>query len=79
MYIPIEDGKKICMPRYFKEKLYHENQRQAIAFWQKRKAENDIEKKLASGNIITAEARKRQVDAAYTRMYSDAEKDRNIV
>lgn len=31
MYIPIEDGKKIAMPRYYKDKIYNEQQKQLIA------------------------------------------------
>lgn len=30
MYIPIEDNKKICMPRYYKDKIYTKQQRQHI-------------------------------------------------
>lgn len=30
MYCTIEDGKKISMPRYYKQKIYHEEQRKAI-------------------------------------------------
>lgn len=38
MCLDIEDGKKIAMPRYYKNKIYHENQRQAIAFHALKKA-----------------------------------------
>lgn len=31
MYIPIEDGKKIAMPRYYKQKIYTDHERQHIA------------------------------------------------
>lgn len=31
MYIPIEDGKKISMPRYYKDKLYNTEERQVIS------------------------------------------------
>ncbi|AXH73240.1 MAG: replication initiator protein [Microviridae sp.] len=30
MYIPIEEGKKIAMPRYYKEKIYEKSQRKKI-------------------------------------------------
>ena len=29
-YIPLKDGKKIAMPRYYKEKLYTKHQKQII-------------------------------------------------
>lgn len=44
MYIPIEDGKKIAMPRYYKDKIYDELQRKRIAFFNKQKAEQEREK-----------------------------------
>lgn len=30
MYVPIEDGKKIAMPRYFKDKMYNNEERTLI-------------------------------------------------
>lgn len=32
MYIPIENGKKIAMPRYYKNKIYEAHEREQIAF-----------------------------------------------
>lgn len=34
MHLVIEDGKKIAMPRYYKNKIYTEEQRKIIAFFQ---------------------------------------------
>jgi hypothetical protein len=31
MYIPIEDGKKIAMPRYYKDKMYNEEEKDKIS------------------------------------------------
>jgi len=31
MYIPIQDGKKIAMPRYYKDKMYNESEKTRIA------------------------------------------------
>lgn len=31
MYLPIEDGKKIAMPRYYKDKIYNETERKRLA------------------------------------------------
>jgi hypothetical protein len=33
MYIPIEDGKKIAMPRYYKDKMYNEEEKDKIAIY----------------------------------------------
>lgn len=35
MHLTIENGKKVSMPRYYKDKLYNEHQRKAIAYYQK--------------------------------------------
>jgi hypothetical protein len=31
MYVPIEDGKKIAMPRYYKDKMYNEEEKDKIS------------------------------------------------
>jgi hypothetical protein len=33
MYVPIEDGKKIAMPRYYKDKMYNEEEKDKIALY----------------------------------------------
>lgn len=43
MCLTIEDGKKIAMPRYYKDKLYTETQREQIASWSKQQAEERLE------------------------------------
>jgi len=35
MYCNIKDGKKISMPRYYKDKLYEPEQRKAVGFFQR--------------------------------------------
>lgn len=51
MYIPIEDGKKIAMPRYYKDKLYEIEERQAISEKQKiRVQEIEDEERLKYGD-----------------------------
>lgn len=42
MYLTIEDGKKIAMPRYYKDKIYSEADRKQIGFF----AKLDMEKRL---------------------------------
>lgn len=46
MYCNLEGGKKIAMPRYYKDKIYSEMERKRIAHFQKVKAIADEEKRL---------------------------------
>lgn len=39
MYVPIEDGKKIAMPRYYKDKIYTDAERKKIGQVQKQRAD----------------------------------------
>lgn len=41
MYVPLKDGKKIAMPRYYKNKIYTQWQRQQISNHIKKEAENE--------------------------------------
>jgi hypothetical protein len=41
MYVPIMDGKKIAMPRYYKEKMYNEKEKKQIADYMKFVIENE--------------------------------------
>lgn len=41
VYLTIEDGKKVSMPRYYKDKLYTDQERKRIAFLGKIRAEAD--------------------------------------
>jgi hypothetical protein len=44
MYIPIKDGKKIAMPRYYKDKMYNEEEKDKIALYMVKKSEElDLE------------------------------------
>ena len=54
MVLTIEEGKKIAMPRYYKLKLYTEQERKTIAHFQKIKADetkNIIEREIAAGRF----------------------------
>lgn len=42
MYLVIEDGKKVAMPRYYKEKIYGDDQREEIAEHAQEKAYADF-------------------------------------
>lgn len=46
VYIPLKDGKKAPMPRYFKEKLYTPEEKEEIAYYFQQKAVLELEKQL---------------------------------
>lgn len=45
MHCTLQDGKKIAMPRYYKDKIYHPTQRKAIGYYQQNKMEDELVKK----------------------------------
>jgi hypothetical protein len=46
VYIPLKCGKKAPMPRYFKEKLYNQEDKEQIAYYFQKKAVLELEQKL---------------------------------
>ncbi|AZL82803.1 replication initiator protein [Apis mellifera associated microvirus 59] len=83
MYMPIEDGKKIAMPRYYKDKIYTEDQRKIIAEWHK--VEGDIRSKDNIQRLIKEYGddyyrMKLEGDLKlFRKMFADSEKGRNVV
>lgn len=47
MYLTIEDGKKVAMPRYYKQKIYSDEQRKAIAYQAKTNNEKEHDRGYA--------------------------------
>lgn len=47
MYVPIEDGKKISMPRYYKERIYTEQERKRIGFLSRVQMISNLEKEMS--------------------------------
>jgi len=79
MYCTTDDGKKISMPRYYKQKIYHETQRKAIAFTtQQRQAAIDKEK-IRHGKVPTEKQRVESHKQAFKNMYANSEKGRNKI
>lgn len=52
MYCPLEDGKKIAMPRYYKNKLYDDEQKEAIAYAMFKKAQLEVHPKWSDEQIL---------------------------
>lgn len=46
MYLPLKDGKKAAMPRYYKDKLYQEGEKFIISVHMQKKAEEAVDKLL---------------------------------
>lgn len=62
--LTIAGGKKIAMPRYYKDKLYTESQRQQIASWGKQTAEKrDQDNRKKYGNTYERDKAERDMDA----------------
>lgn len=84
MYITIEDGKKISMPRYFKDKIYTDRERKIIGW-------NAIEKNMENMAKKDEEYIRKYGENEYLRMtieshihsfekmYQNANKNRNKI
>lgn len=68
MYCNLTDGKKISMPRYYKDKIYTEEQRKRIAFFQKLRYENEQREAEKSGGENYWHFRAEAVKAAFISM-----------
>lgn len=47
MYLNLTDGKKIGMPRYYKEKIYSDEKRKAIGYFARQKVLKEKAKQMA--------------------------------
>jgi len=78
MYCNLKDGRKISMPRYYKDKIYTEEQRKRIAFFQQREAaQRQYEAMLKEGDDYWRNKAERD-KAAFARMKLKSIKDDRI-
>lgn len=83
MYLNIEGGKKISMPRYYKDKLYSEDERKRIGFFAAQLAEEKLEKywnelfELYGDDAIRVKVE--QDKFSFIKMHKDAEKNRSKI
>lgn len=80
MYCPLEDGRKISMPRYYKDRIFDSSDRRVAKDAMLQKMEEKAV--LASGGAIkipTARDHKENVSAAFKRMYKTAIHNRKTV
>jgi hypothetical protein len=78
MYIPIEDGKKIAMPRYFKDKIYTEMEKDKINEHMVKIGETEDEKMLQFyGSLYEQERIKMEQGLkAFKKMHKESEFER---
>lgn len=84
MHLTVEDGKKIAMPRYYKDKMYTPEERSEIAGFQKgeieRRTVEMVSQEYAKGEDHYKNwlhGQKEAVKHSYTLMYKNAEEGRN--
>lgn len=76
MYIPLKDGKKIAMPRYYKDKLYNESEKNRIARrMQELGIEEDINLHKQFGENIYSILAEKHINA-FRKMHKNSTKNR---
>jgi len=79
MYVPIKDGKKIAMPRYYKDKIYNEIEKMQVSSAIKILAEKMLDKEMEEhGENYTSIMAERHI-YSFKKMYKTAEKGRNTI
>jgi hypothetical protein len=79
MYVPMKDNKKIAMPRYYKDKIYTEIEKQKVALFIKQTLENQVnEEQIELGDEYNAVMAERHLHA-FKKMYKHAELGRNKI
>jgi len=70
MYCNLEDGKKISMPRYYKDKIYHPTQRKAISYHSRKESVEMDEKnrRMHRSNLGYEEEKVIRIEAAKRKM-----------
>ncbi|QCS36952.1 replication initiation protein [Tortoise microvirus 32] len=80
MYCNIPDGKKIAMPRYYKNKIYEEHERQIVGKIQREKILEAEAKLIEEKGLAEYEQEKAlQVQAMFERYQFNSQKNRNKV
>ena len=79
MYVPMKDGKKIAMPRYYKDKIYNEIEKMQVAFAIKILSEKMLNEEMEEhGENYSTIMAERHI-YAFKKMYKTAELGRNKV
>lgn len=79
MYCTLDDGRKIAMPRYYKNKIYQDSQKKAIAFACHVRNEELMQKHIREiGDAYWANKAESDM-VAFKKMYQSSTKNRNKV
>lgn len=78
VYVPLQDGQKIAMPRYYKQKLYTIEDKGPIQAAALLRREQQLRDALAAGQLPTAAQAKAAIDAAFRGMYKSQEKRKDL-
>jgi hypothetical protein len=79
MYVPMKDGKKIAMPRYYKDKIYNELEKMQVASFIKILSEKMLNEEMEEhGENYSTIMADRHI-YAFKKMYKTAEKGRNTI
>lgn len=76
MYCNLLDGKKIAMPRYYKDKLYYDNERSAITEAFSQIAHEKQSEKISKQTLREFRAEQAAIDNAFEKMYMAAQKQK---
>lgn len=77
MYVPLMDGKKISMPRYYKDRLYDTHEREAIGWLQLQKMRGKLDDYIKNDPDYFRN-REQAVLASFERM-KEKQKQRNKI
>ena len=80
MFLTMKGGRKIAMPRYYKDKIYEEDIRQLVAALQMEKVrEHNKQQSIKPDYWDNMERRSRSIHEAFETMYYEALKGRNKI
>lgn len=78
MYVPIKDGKKIAMPRYYKDKMYSESEKTRIARHMAKISEEQVELEMSKLGIEYHWTNAQQHIDAFRKMHKNSLTNRNL-
>lgn len=81
MFINIGDGKKAAMPRYYKGKIYTDDERSIISGYQKGKIEVETIRAISkyTGNSSFAREKSEATKAAKAKMYLNSKQRQKVI
>lgn len=79
VYCTLADGKKIAMPRYYKDKIYTDEERKLIAFYGQLAAEEQLQKNLAIHGDDFYSKKFAHDKAEFSKMYKQAVMNRTKI